>query len=68
MSSSLDIELIAFEHGRWRAMLELLLLLLLEGVAAGVSSSSSAGDALVETLDEGHAFFDFLQQMLNRSA
>jgi hypothetical protein len=66
MSSSLDIELIAFEHGRWRAMLELLLLL--EGVAAGVSSSSSAGDALVETLDEGHAFFDFLQQMLNRSA
>jgi hypothetical protein len=67
MSSSLDIELIAFEHGRWRAMLELLLLLL-EGVAAGVSSSSSAGDALVETLDEGHAFFDFLQQMLNRSA
>jgi hypothetical protein len=67
MSSSLDIELIAFEHRRWRAMLELLLLLL-EGVAAGVSSSSSAGDALVETLDEGHAFFDFLQQMLNRSA
>ena len=68
MSSSLDIELIAFEHGRWRAMLDLLLLLLLEGVAAGVSSSSSAGDTLVETLGEGHAFFNFLQQMLNRSA